>query len=279
MGFYNLSATGNPFRLPYQIHEATYAMAPLFLLQRASRQPEYRHEVIHEFHKFYAIPSYNNQRSILGFLVEDVCVLLTLGFRAINIFALPLILAFSVLPAWMRRDRWARRALLIYIVLALGMLAETFKGLHYAAPITGLMYFFILNAWRLARRNDQKITRLLWLTPILAIALLMISVRAAVMKDRTSWHIKRAQLLEQMQHQDTDHLIIVRYGPGHAVHNEWVYNEADIDRAKVVFARAINSRQDCQLVEYFKSRQIWSLEIDSDQSTPQLKRYPTSLCQ
>ena len=35
-------------------------------------------------------------------------------------------------------------------------------------------------------------------------------------------------------------------------------NEADIDRAKVVFARAIDSTRDCQLVEYFKSRRIRS---------------------
>ena len=56
---------------------------------------------------------------------------------------------------------------------------------------------------------------------------------------------------------------------GHSFHNEWVYNEADIDGAKVIFARAMNSRQDCQLVEYFKSRRIWSL--DADQSIPKLE--------
>ena len=41
-----------------------------------------------------------------------------------------------------------------------------------------------------------------------------------------------------------------------------------------MFARAINSTQDCQLVEYFKSRRIWSLEVDGDQSIPELKPYP-----
>ena len=68
------------------------------------------------------------------------------------------------------------------------------------------------------------------------------------------------------------------YGPRHSFHYEWVYNEADIDRAKVIFARAMNSRQDCQLVEYFKSRRIWSLDIDDDQLIGKLKPYPMSLC-
>ena len=280
MGFYNLRVTGNPFRMPYQIHEETYGMAPVFLWQKLPPEPEYRHEVIHEFHKTYALPFHRNQRSILGFLVEDVYVLLTLGFRAINIFVTPLILAYSVLLPWMWRDRWARRALLIYAVLVLGLLTETFKWLHYLAPITGLNYYFVLNALRLARWHNKKIGHLLlWLTPILAIAALVISIRAAITKDSTyNWHIQRAQLLKQLQQKDGEHLVVVRYGPGHSVHNEWVYNEADIDRAKVIFARQISRKQDCQLVKYFQSRQSWSLDVDGDQSKPELKPYPTSLC-
>ena len=97
--------------------------------------------------------------------------------------------------------------------------------------------------------------------PLLAILGVGKSLYGTIKENNSApWHIQRAQLLEQLKQEDGKHLIIVSYGPRHSVHNEWVYNEADIDSAKVIFARAINSTQDCQLVEYFKSRRIWSLE-------------------
>ena len=127
MGFYNLRVTGNPLRMPYQIHEETYAMAPVFLWQKLPPEPEYRHKVIRDFHATYALPFYTTQRSIPGFLLEDVYPLLSLEFRALNIFLIPVIIAFPVLIPWTLRNRWARRALLIYFVLVLGLLTETFK--------------------------------------------------------------------------------------------------------------------------------------------------------
>jgi hypothetical protein len=168
---------------------------------------------------------------------------------------------------------------LIYFILGLGLLMETFKLLHYIAPITGLDYYFVLNALRLAQWRNRKIGQLmLWLTPLLAIAALVVSLYGTIKKDNSSgWQEQRAQLLKRLKQEDGEHLVVVTYGPAHSFQNEWVYNEADIDHSKVVFARAINSTQDCQLVEYFKSRRIWSL--DADQLIPKLEPYPRNRCE
>jgi hypothetical protein len=37
------------------------------------------------------------------------------------------------------------------------------------------------------------------------------------------------------------HLVIVRYGPRHSEHDEWVYNEAEIDGARVLWARDMDA--------------------------------------
>ena len=95
MGLYNLHVTGNPVRMAYQIHEEAYVMAPPFLWQRLPPEPEYRHKIIHDFHATYTVPfPHQPQRSISGFLSEDVYPLFFLVFRSINILLLPVIIVF-----------------------------------------------------------------------------------------------------------------------------------------------------------------------------------------
>ena len=97
MGFYHLRVTGHPLRIPYQIHEETYAMTPVFLWQKLPPEPEYRHQVIRDFHATYALPFYTTQRSTIGFLKEDVDSVLSLEFQTFSIFLIPVMVAFPIL--------------------------------------------------------------------------------------------------------------------------------------------------------------------------------------
>jgi len=65
----------------------------------------------------------------------------------------------------------------------------------------------------------------------------------------------------------------VSYGPKHSFQDEWVYNEADIDTAKVVWARDMDKAQNHELVDYFKDRHVWLLEVDWDDHMAKLKPY------
>jgi hypothetical protein len=66
-----------------------------------------------------------------------------------------------------------------------------------------------------------------------------------------------------------NHLVIVHYGPNHTPHLEWVYNRADIDASKVVWARDMGDRENQELLRYFKDRRVWC--IDPDDSAPKLE--------
>ena len=62
------------------------------------------------------------------------------------------------------------------------------------------------------------------------------------------------------------HLVLVRYSKDHNSGEEYVYNEADIDRAKTVWAREIPSRDLAPLLQYFRDRDVWIYEPDEDES-------------
>jgi hypothetical protein len=68
-----------------------------------------------------------------------------------------------------------------------------------------------------------------------------------------------------LAHTPGNHLIMVRYEKdNHNIHDEWVYNGADIDEAKVLWARELDAEQNAKLFAYFKDRKIWLATPDSD---------------
>jgi hypothetical protein len=79
-------------------------------------------------------------------------------------------------------------------------------------------------------------------------------------------------VIKTLQSLDGKHLVIVQYAPGHNVHHEWVYNDADIDRSRIVWARQVPGLNPKPLLDYFKDRKVWLLEPDA--SPPVLRPYP-----
>jgi hypothetical protein len=60
------------------------------------------------------------------------------------------------------------------------------------------------------------------------------------------------------------HLVLVRYSKDHNSGEEYVYNDADIDHAKTVWAREIPGMDLTPLLTYFRNRGVWLFEPDED---------------
>jgi hypothetical protein len=69
-------------------------------------------------------------------------------------------------------------------------------------------------------------------------------------------------------------LVFVRYAPGHGFH-EWIHNAADIDAARIVWARDLGAAEDAQLLSYYPNRRPWLLLPDA--RPPQLTPYPLAV--
>ena len=266
MAYYNLRVTGKMFHLPYQVHEETYATAPLFLWQPPRPEPVYHDPVIRENHRAQ-LDTYFQQRSIVGFLSWKKAVVGGLwDFYLGKTFTIPLIAMLPIMVAWTLRNRWALFALLTCSGLMAGFLVSTSVLRHYAAPVTGFIFMFVLQAMRFWRWRDKVVGQfVVCLVVFLSVCWLGRSLYGATKQDGSSgWPKDRARILRQLEQEPGRHLVLVSYGPKHSFAREWVYNEADIDDAKVILARDMGETQNRELLEYFKGRNIWLLDVDWD---------------
>jgi hypothetical protein len=190
---------------------------------------------------------------------------------------------------------------------------ETWGWTHYTAPVAGLLYLVVvqcfrrialIRAWRPAARRVVQA----WLTGCLLVPALSVSpwtVDLGVTEDvlehpehlpnwmprgvpsqlanvvldclshrrNPPWVKLRSDLEAELRRRGGRHLILVQYDEGHSVHQEWVYNAADIDAAPVVWARPMGPKGVQELGAYFTDRKIWILDVNKDGLRPSLVPY------
>jgi hypothetical protein len=82
---------------------------------------------------------------------------------------------------------------------------------------------------------------------------------------------RRIEVAHQLASIPGQLLVFVRYWPQHIFQDEWVYNEADIDGSRVVWARDLGDAEDEKLRRYYPGRQALLLEPDAN--PPRLSKY------
>jgi hypothetical protein len=271
--YYYYRATGNPFRMPYVVNRETYAVASLFLWQSFRPEPLYHHEVMRRFYVELE-PGFQNavgQNTLSGWLLAARGKVwrawdLYLGFA----LTVPLI-AFSFLF----KDRRIRFFLLSAPVMLFGLGLARYTQAHYIMPMASVLYVIVLQSMRHMR---QWRVRGYHVGPLLVRAVCFVCC-AAFLGHVIAPHLdppypgnrERAQALRHLESLSGRQLAIVRYAPGHDPNREWVYNRADIDHAKVVWAREMGAPDDQQLLRYFYDRTVWLVE--PDQQPPRLSPY------
>jgi hypothetical protein len=279
-GYYNHRVTGSPFRMGYQVDRSLYSRARYFVWQDALPKLKYRNAVMENFYERTEFKYYLDNRTFTGFMKQSTAkVAWFWRFFLGPVLTVPLL----ALP-WAWRDRRIRFPLLALAAFLLGLAVETWFRPHYFAAATGLLYVVLLQCMRHLRlsrwRGKLLGPSLVRAIPLICFAIVVIRVTAiqahAVIED--PWprgNIPRATILHSLENTPGQHLIIVRYGPSHQPGHEWVYNAADIDTSKVVWARDMDEQDNQELLQYFKNRHVWLLE--PDQSPPRISSYPLTV--
>lgn len=269
IGYYNWRITRSVWRTPYLVYEATYGMTPPFIwMPRTREPPAYRHETMRRFNAEWELQRlYLRQRTLPG-LFDALGEKLWDFSRAF--FASPALLAPLALGILaLRRDRIVRPALIVAALFTLVVFGNLSFFPHYAAPAVAVYLLIVVQGLRHLRalRHGRSLVR----------AIVVLHVAAAIVwwsqLDRTSngWNYARAAFIEDARKKSLPLLVIVRPGADYYAHNEWVYNDADIDASPVVWARDMGERNQL-LLDYFPIRQAILLEID--ENTMRFSRYP-----
>jgi hypothetical protein len=261
MAYINWRITGRPAVPSYALHDRTYCRTPHFVWQPLRQAPEYRHAELAQFHDGWEPGHWLAQQSLGGWAGESAKKLRYLGADLLH----PLTLAIPLLglPLALGRDRRLMLAGALVLAFVLGLLPLTWsmQGCsHRAAPmVPAVLLLLTAGLWQLGQvRWGGALVRIVLVTLVLATAHTALGL---YIHHVTGWHRERARLVEQLELTPGEHLVIVRYLPGHDVLQEWVFNSADIDRSRIVWAREMGPEPDRQLLGYFRGRKAWLLEI------------------
>jgi hypothetical protein len=272
LGYYNWRVTGSPTVFPYFLYHRAYYNFPIFAWERVPPPLHYENPQFEAYFNVWQRMHY--ERSFTHWVNSSYAPLL--GWWRIYLGP-TFIIPFLSLP-YLCRDRRIRLPLIQVLLCAAGLAAVVWFQPHYAAPAGAAVFVLLAQAMRHLRRfhclGRPVGVYLSRLVVVIALDWMLILAVHSGRYPFIPWSQERSRIAEELKSMPGSHLVLVDYMPKHDVHQEWVYNAADIDQASIVWARRIPGRDLTPLLTYFAGRTVWVLY--PDENPVRLVRYSAS---
>jgi hypothetical protein len=269
--YYDWRLTGNPFAIPRAVYYREYFTVSPFIWGKILPPRHYSNLQFEEFFNGWLRDRYN------GTWID----LLRIERERISIFwwfflGTPLSIPLLSLP-WLVKDRRMPPVLLYFSVCVCGLMSVTWFLPHYAAPVFPVLVLILVQAFRHLRRwkSGKRAVGVGWTRLIVVLTLLMVPL--CIIEHLRSPHAgtclsypyewQRSAIVSTLKNIAGDHLVIVRYSEAHDPLREWVFNAADIDRSRIVWAREIPGTDLSPLLAYYSGRKVWVVGPDADRPT------------
>jgi hypothetical protein len=266
----NEAITHSGTMLPYMLSRYQYGVPATFTFQPNA--------LPHKELNLEQQLDYQAQTDVHGDKPETLgsfCKRLAGRIRFYRFFFLPPL--FLALPFFLpslreRRYLWALASVVIF---ALGSNCYPYFYPHYVAAIACLLLLLaVVGLERLGRLNGDaaRILALFCLAHFVFWYGLHLAGNEglfAATGPYESWDFvnfgdseRRIAINRQLAESPGRQLVIVRLGPKHLL-REWIHNDADIDRSKVVWALDLGPEEDAKLLAYYPHRTVWLAEPDA----------------
>ena len=290
MAFYFWKTTGQSFQPPYLVYEKTYMSAPSFPWLPPKATPSYSSATMRNFYVGDTLDAFDfaRQHPFQNILAR---IFLFWLFYLGPMLTIPFLMLLLALPLGAKLSDFSvpmRFLLLVAGVSFAGMLLPVIFQAHYAAPITALLYAFVLRTMRYIRPLffGAKAVGLGITRAIVASCVLLVFVRISVPRlgnaltyealktwARENYKFpERPAIISALDKMGGLHLVFVKNGPAQKI--DWVYNAADIDASNIVWARDLGPMKNQELIDYYTIRKVWML--DPNGTPPTLMPYPFS---
>ncbi|MGK0220587.1 MAG: hypothetical protein ACI9HE_004098, partial [Planctomycetota bacterium] len=266
MGKYHKAVTGDALEMPWMAHYEQYCVFPVFLWQEPEPDREWRHMELRDFHGGLELEFHERHAGAQQLLWISAA---KLG-RFWIFFIGPVLSVLLLLLPWVLRDPWMR-FLCIPVLLVVGVGLVSFGALpHYSAPVAGPMLALLLQGLRHLRSRSRGLMLLIALGMLLGTASGLVRSTRDVVQSQA---VYRNTIQRGFDERPGEHLVFVRYGPEHTLGDEWIYNAADIDGSKTIWARSMDEAHNQALIAAYPERQVWVIEVGFETLSPLPKPY------
>jgi hypothetical protein len=278
IAYYNWRTTGDPLLMPHALNRRAHP-GTVFLWQPVRPHAHYNNP---QFDGFYN--GWELQTRFQGTWPDFLRILDEKYSTYSNVYLWKgSFLLFLFLPPLFTSRRW-RFLVLVLASSFLSLLVVAWFLPHYAAPAVCVLYALLLQCLRHARTLRFAGRPVgVGLSRMLILLLLLTSTAPLFGPIKqfspSGWwnhqlgNQARATIAERLNIMPGRQLVIVHYEKFHNIHLEWVYNAADIDGSKIVWARELDTQQNQKLLAYFHDRRAWLLRVADDSS--ELTPYPS----
>ncbi len=272
LGIYCRAITGNHLVMPYRLNQAMYSW-PLTLPWEKLPPAVYRHANMQLYYEWERCAQARKSWP------TPALQLSTINLGPIWRFFLGPALT---IPLFVSRRKWWRdrrlRVPLACLAASLVVGAVIVAYPHYIAAAAASFLVLTVQGIRHLRIEGRRrsLRGLAWSRAIVAVCVTMLPVRAFIDSTRfppspgihaysafgSGEGAMRADMVRRLEAIPGRHVVFVQIHREYYSTTEWVYNEAEIDRARIVWVHDMGPAMNEEVLQYYFDRKAWFVNVE-----------------